>query len=173
MILRSIAALACTTVLAVASLAQDKPSSPPANAMVTLAGKQVIINYHAPSTRGRKIMGGLVPYDQVWRTGANEATTLVTAVSLKIGTLNVPAGTYTIFTLPSQKQWLLIVSKKTGEWGIPYPEGDDLGRTPMMSKSLATPQEVMSITFENNKSNSAELHVRWENTDEYVTVTAQ
>jgi hypothetical protein len=141
--------------------------------MVTLAGKQVTINYHAPSMRGRKIMGGLVPYDQVWRTGANEATTLVTATPLKIGTLNVPAGTYTIFTLPSQKQWLLIVSKKTGEWGIPYPEGDDLGRTPMMSKPLATPQEVMSITFENNKSNSAELHVRWENTDEYVTVTAQ
>jgi hypothetical protein len=173
MILRSLAALAFTTVLATASIAQDKPSSPPATAKVTLNGKDITIKYNAPSMRGRKIMGGLVPYDQVWRTGANPATTLITAGPLKIGTLDVPAGTYTIFTLPGEKQWLFIVSKKTGEWGIPYPEGDDLGRTPMKVGTLSSPQEVMSISFERTRGNTTELHVKWENTDVSVPITAE
>ena len=147
--------------------------SPPATAQVTLDGKDVTIHYSSPRMRGRKIMGELVPYDKVWRTGANPATTLITPVNLKIGTLEVPAGTYTLFTLPNENQWLLIVSKKTGEWGIPYPEGNDLGRTPMTGKTLSEPQEDMSISFENTHGNTTELHVKWEKTDEYVTVTAQ
>ncbi len=79
-----------------------KLPSPPAQASVTLDGKLVTIDYNAPSMRGRKIMGDLVPYDKVWRTGANPATTLKTAVNLKIGDLTVPAGTYTIYSLPSE-----------------------------------------------------------------------
>ncbi len=156
------------------SAAPKKPVlSPPATAQVTLDGKDITIHYSSPRMRGRKIMGELVPYGKVWRTGANPATTLITPVNLKIGTLDVPAGTYTLFTLPNQDQWLLIVSKKTGEWGIPYPEGYDLGRTPMTGKTLSEPQEDMSISFENTHDNTTELHVRWEKTDEYVTVTAQ
>jgi hypothetical protein len=189
MFLRSLTTLACTAILATAGYAQmpdhmkmnDKPAapsaqpmaSPPATAEVQLDGKAITIKYHTPLMRGRKIMGELVPYDKIWRTGANEATTLITAANLKIGTLTVPAGTYTLFTLPSEKQWLFIVSKKTGEWGIPYPEGNDLGRTPMSSNTLPAPQEKMSISFENTKGNSTELHVKWETTDEYVTVTAE
>jgi hypothetical protein len=160
-------------------MADDMPAptkalpSPPATAEVQLDGKQITIHYNTPSMRGRKIMGGLVPYGQPWRTGANPATTLITKANLKIGTLDVPAGTYTLFTLPNPDQWLLIVSKKTGEWGIPYPEGNDLGRTPMTSATLPEPQEKMSISFENTKGNTTELHVKWETTDEYVTVTAE
>lgn len=147
--------------------------SPPATATVRLDGKHITIHYNSPSMRGRKIMGALVPYGKPWRTGANPATTLITPVNLKIGTLDVPAGTYTIFTLPNPDEWLLIISKKTGEWGIPYPEGDDLGRTPMTSATLPESQEKMSITFENTKGNTTELHVKWDKADEYVTVTAQ
>jgi len=185
----SIAALACTAMLATASVAQMVPPqhvgttaaakaqkpmpSPPATAQVTLDGKDVTIHYNSPRMRGRKIMGELVPYGKVWRTGANPATTLITQTNLKIGTLEVPAGTYTLFTLPNESEWLLIVSKKTGEWGIPYPEGNDLGRTPMTGATLPAPQENMSISFENTKGNSTELHVKWEKTDEYVTVTAE
>lgn len=154
--------------------ASSKPVlSPPATASVSLDGKDVTIHYSSPRMRGRKIMGELVPYGKVWRTGANPATTLITPVNLKIGTLEVPAGTYTLFTLPNENEWLLIVSKKTGEWGIPYPEGTDLGRTPMTGATLPSPQENMSISFENTKGNSTELHVKWEKTDEYVTVTAE
>ncbi|MEO8734926.1 MAG: DUF2911 domain-containing protein [Edaphobacter sp.] len=189
MLIRSIASLACTVVLATASLAQMAPmnhegarapdksakplASPVATAEVTLNGKYLKITYNRPSMRGRKIMGELVPYDKVWRTGANEATTLITKANLKIGTLSVPAGTYTLFTLPSADTWQLIVSKDTGEWGLAYKEASDLGRTPMQNNTLSAPQEKMSISFENTKGNSTELHVKWDTTDRYVNVTAE
>jgi hypothetical protein len=188
MLLRSIASLACTALLATASLSAQMPDrmndmpapasaktlpSPAATAKVTLNGKHIVIHYNSPSMRGRKIMGGLVPYGSVWRTGANPATTLVTQANLKIGTLDVPAGTYTIYTLPNADQWLLIVNKQTGQWGTEYHQDQDLGRTPMKSKTLSSPQEKMSISFENTKGNSTELHVKWEKADEYVDVTAE
>src|SRR3982074_3739395 len=156
MFLRSLATAACCTLLATASLAQmgdmkmDQPAksmaSPPATANVTLSGKAVTVNYNSPRLKGRTIGSDIVPYGEVWRTGANPATTLITTGNLTIGTPAVPAGTYTIFTLPNKNQWVLIVSKKTGEWGIPYPEGDDLGRTPMTGKTLPPPQENITLS---------------------------
>jgi hypothetical protein len=148
-------------------------ASPAAKAETTLAGKTITIKYNAPSMRGRKIMGNLVPYGQEWRTGANPATTLITPVDLMIGDLKVPAGTYTLFTLPSADTWQFIVSTKTGEWGVPYPAGSDLGRTPMMKKTLPSPQEAMSISFEHTAGNKTQLHVKWDTTDVYVPVAAQ
>ena len=155
--------------------APAKPmASPPAQADVTLAGKQIVVKYNSPAMRGRKIMGGLVPYGQEWRTGANPATTLVTPVDLMIGDLKVPAGTYTLFTLPvSEHEWKFIVSTKTGEWGIPYPAGSDLGRTAMKVGTLSSPQESMTITFEHTTKDSTELHVKWETTDVWVKVVAK
>lgn len=148
--------------------------SPPATAETTLAGKKITINYSAPSVRGRKIMGGdPVPYGKVWRTGANPATTLITEGNLKIGTLSVPAGTYTLYTLPDAQNWMLIVNKQTGQWGTVYNEDQDLGRTPLTSNPLANLQEVMSISFANTKAKTTELHIKWEKTDEFVTVTAE
>ena len=144
-----------------------------ATANATLNGKAITINYTSPRLKGRTIGSDIVPYGEVWRTGANAATTVITAGNLKIGTLDVPAGTYTLFTLPNKDQWQLIISKKTGEWCIPYPEGNDLGRTPMTSKPMSSPQENMSISFENTKGNATELHVKWGTTDQYVTVKAQ
>ena len=148
-------------------------ASPAAKAEVSLAGKTIAISYNSPSMRGRKIMGDVVPYGEEWRTGANPATTLVTPVDLMIGTLKVPAGTYTLFTLPSAGEWQFIVSTKTGEWGIPYPKGSDLGRTPMMKKTLPAPQEAMSISFEHTMGSKTQLHIKWETTDVYVPVVAQ
>lgn len=154
--------------------AAKKPlPSPAATAAVSLDGKKVAVHYNAPSARGRKIMGGVVPYGKVWRTGANPATTLVTPANLKIGTLAVPAGTYTLYTLPGSDTWMLIVNKQTGQWGTVYNEGQDLGRTPMTGNPLAKPQETMSISFENTKGNSTELHIKWESADRFVTVTAE
>ena len=157
-----------------------KPSAAPAKPMlspaamtdVSLDGAKITIHYNSPAMRGRVIMGGLVPYDKVWRTGANPATSFVTTGNLSIGTFTVPAGSYTLFTLPAAPgtPWLLIVSKKTGEWGIPYPEGNDLGRTPMHYAKLPAPQESMTISFENTKKHSTELHIKWETTDESVKI---
>jgi hypothetical protein len=157
------------------SAAPDKPlASPAAQTDVTLDGATITIHYNSPAMRGRVIMGGLVPYGQPWRTGANPATSFVTTGNLKIGSLRVPAGSYTLFTLPGAPgtPWKLIISKKTGEWGIPYPEGDDLGRTEMHLAKLPTPQESMSITFEHTEKRSTELHVKWETTDVSVKIEA-
>jgi hypothetical protein len=182
MLLRPLASFACCLLMTSVSFAQmgdmkadsSKPlPSPPAKASVQLNGKSVTIDYNTPHMRGRKIVGGLVPYGQVWRTGANPATTLKTSTNLKIGTLDVPAGTYTIYTLPNADKWLLIVNKQTGQWGTEYSQGQDLGRTPLTGKTLSSPQEVMSISFEHTAGASTELHVKWETTDEFVKVTAE
>jgi hypothetical protein len=150
---------------------QSMPS-PPATANVTIAGGTIDIKYSSPRLRGRHVGGPeIVPYGQVWRTGANPATTIITSVPLKFGTLMVPAGTHTLYTLPNANGWQLIINKQTGQWGTEYHQEQDLGRLPMQSKTLSSPQENMSISFENTKPNSTELHVRWEKTDEYVTIT--
>jgi hypothetical protein len=160
--------------LAVSAFAQGaKPTSPAETASVELKSGSITVKYAAPSMRGRKVMGELVPYGKVWRTGANEATTFATNTALKIGGTTVPAGTYTLFTLPSANQWLLIINKQTGQWGLEYHQEQDLARIPMKSAKLASPQEQMSISFENTSGNSTELHVKWENTDESVTIAAQ
>ena len=89
-------------------------ASPPGEASVTFAdGKKVTIKYSRPSMRGRKIYGGLVPYEKVWRTGANAATSLSTDVDLDIGGASVPKGNYTLYSLPSQNGWKLIINKQT------------------------------------------------------------
>jgi hypothetical protein len=149
-----------------------------------VAGGTIDVHYNTPHMRGRKIMGEtpapaetarptpLVPYGKVWRTGANPATTLITSVPLTFGTLLVPAGTHTIYTLPSADTWQLIINNQTGQWGLTYDQAQDLGRTPMMAKPMTTPQEVMSISFENTTKVSTEMHIRWETTDRYVIIRA-
>ena len=178
--LASVLTIAASVALLPAGMAQmsgspsKKPMlSPPAMASVELGGKQVTINYNTPSMRGRKIFGALVPYDKVWRTGANPATTLKTAVNLKIGTATVPAGTYTLYTLPSESTWKLIINKQTGQWGTVYNESQDLARVDMRKNTLPQPQEKMSISFENTHGNQTQLHVRWDRTDVWVPVAAQ
>jgi hypothetical protein len=122
--------------------------------------------------RGRKIMGGLVPYGQVWRTGANPATSLKTDTNLTIGGATVPAGSYTLYTLPSEGTWKLIINKQTGQWGTEYDQAQDLARVDMQKKTLPSPQEKMSISFEHTTGNKTELHIRWETTDVSVPITA-
>ena len=181
---RPLAALASVALLAAASTAltaqmgaasaqpQAVLLSPAATASVTVAGGTIDIRYNSPQMRGRKIMGGLVPYGKVWRTGANPATTLITSVPLKFGSLLVPAGTHTLYSLPSADTWQLILNNQTGQWGLTYNQGMDLGRIPMQSKPMAAPQEGMSLSFENTTPTSTELHIRWETTDRYVVITA-
>src|SRR5438445_2049235 len=155
----------------VIGFAQGQPASPPAETSVTVNGKQIAIKYSAPSMRGRQIFGGLLPYDSVWRAGANSATALHTTGDLTIGSLKVPKGDYTLYVWLDKSEWQLIVNKQTGQWGTEYNQAQDLGRVKMKSKTLSTPQEVMSISFENTTPNSTEMHIRWETTDQYVTIT--
>jgi hypothetical protein len=149
------------------------PPSPPAQAAVTLGGKSVTIDYCAPSMRGRKIFGALLPYDHWWRTGANTSTTLKTETDLRIGTLKVPAGSYSIYSIPSATTWKLIINKQTGQWGTVYKEDQDLGRVNMTAGSApSAPVETFKITFEHTTGNKTQLHLIWENTNVYVPVEA-
>lgn len=154
--------------------APKKPlASPPAETSQTIDGKTVSIHYNTPSKRDRTIFGALVPYDKVWRTGANPATTLKTEANLKIGTATVPAGTYTLYSLPSTGTWKLIINKQTGQWGTEYHEDKDLARVDMKKTTLSPAQEKMSITLEPFKGKESALHVKWDTTDVSVPVTAE
>ena len=150
---------------------EKKPLSPPGTAEVALDGKKVSIAYSRPSMRGRKIYGGLVPYGEEWRTGANAATSFTTEADLDIGGTSVPKGAYTLYTLPGENGWKLIISKKTGQWGIPYPgDDDDLARIDMKTSKLPSPVEQFTISFEPKGSNAATLNLDWETTRASVDV---
>lgn len=178
-VLASVLTIAASVLLLPSGLAQmsgnqKKPMlSPPAKASVELSGKQITIDYNTPFMRGRKIFGGLVPYGKVWRTGANPATTLKTEANLKIGTATVPAGIYTLYTLPSETTWKLIINKQTGQWGTVYHQSQDLARVAMHKDTVPHQQEKMSISFEKTNGNRTQLHVRWATTDVWVPVVAQ
>jgi hypothetical protein len=165
--------LIASVAIAGLSCAQDNRPSPPATADVTLAGKQITIKYSRPSMRGRKIMGDLVPYGQVWRTGANEATTLETPVALRIGNIDVPAGQYTLWTLPSEGTWKLIINKQTGQWGTDYNADQDLARVEMQKTSLAQPVEQFLISWDKTGASRADLVLAWEKTRVWVPVEAR
>ena len=179
LVLAATISLSAPAISAQAMQMEDKPGqpllSPAAKAETTLAGKSIVIHYNTPSLRGRVMIGGEDPYDKVWRTGANPATSFVTAGNIKVGDLTVPAGSYTLYTLPEPvgTPWLLILNKQTGQWGTVYKPEMDLGRTPMHAGMLPASQEVMSISFEHVHGNAAELHVRWADVDEYVKVEAK
>ena len=140
---------------------------------MVLKGKTITIDYSAPSMRGRQIAGGLVPYNKVWRTGANAATTLKTPINLKIGNLAVPAGTYTIYTYPTEQGCTLIINKQTGQWGTEYDDTKDLGRVQMEAMNIADPVETFVIQFGKVTGDSTDLHLIWEKSDLSVTVTAE
>lgn len=171
--LRNIALIAALLCAAVAFAQQDKSQrpSPPAQAQCKFAdGKTITVDYSSPRAKGRKIMGGLVPYGEVWRTGANEATTFVTAADLTVAGKDVPAGSYTIFTVPNAYSWTLIINKHTGEWGIPYKyESEELVRVPMTVSSTAGPVENFTISF-NQSGGSCTLQLSWENTQASLAI---
>ena len=149
---------------------KSKRPSPPGTAEVTIGGKKVTIEYGRPSMKGRKVMGELVPYGQVWRTGANEATTLTTAADLNIGGVKVPAGTYTLYTLPSAGTWKLIINKQTGQWGTVYNEDQDLARIDMKKEEITVPVEQFTISLDQKSNDSADLVMEWEKTRVSVPV---
>jgi len=162
-------------VVAAASQQQDKSKrpSPPAKAEVVLKGKTITIDYSRPYAKGRKIIGGIVPFNQVWRTGANEATTFTTPIDLTVGDAKVPAGTYTLYSLPSANGWKLIINKQTGQWGTEYDEKQDLARVDMQTGKTAQPVEQFTISFQKKGDDAATLVMEWENTSASVAVKAQ
>jgi len=140
-------------------------ASPTARAACKFAdGKTIAVNYSSPRRRGRKIFGDLVPFGEVWRAGADDATSFVPNVDVIVGGKCVPAGKYTLFALPTPTKWTLIVSKQTGEFGIPYPgEQFDFARLEMKVSKLSSPLENFTISFDQAGS-SCTMKLDWETT---------
>jgi len=170
----AVGCLAVGLMAALGSAQKDKAArpSPAAKASCTLAdGKTVTVDYFSPRAKGRKVYGGLVPYGDVWRAGANEATTFSTTADLMVGGSHVPAGSYTIFTIPNKDKWTLIISKKTGEWGIPYPGADsDFARVDMKASGLPAAVENFTIAFDKS-AGGCTLRMDWETTRASVDIS--
>ena len=172
----SLVALVLIATFAFAQQDKSKRPSQPGTAEVTLGGHKITIDYSRPKIADpktgekRKIFGGLVPYGEVWRTGANEATSLKTDTALDIGGTTVPAGSYTLFSLPGEKDWKLIVNKQTGQWGTKYDEKQDLARIPMKVDKTSTTVDPFTISLDKKSDSEAVLHLKWENTDATVPV---
>lgn len=156
-----------------AARAQNQRASPHETVELLLNGKKVTISYGRPSMKGRKIMGGLVPYGQVWRTGADEATKLTTETDLQIGTLLVPKGSYALFTLPTEQGWKLIVNKQADQWGaFNYDQQQDLGRVDLKVGKTAKPVEQFTISLAKAGAGGV-LKLEWENTAASVNLKAK
>jgi hypothetical protein len=146
-------------------------TSPPANTAATIAGKKITIEYYAPSMHGRKIMGSLVPFGEVWCTGANWATKITTEAPLQMGGLNLPAGSYSIWTLPNATEWTLIINKQTGQFHKDYDSSTDFGRTKMNLKTLTSPVETFRIDVRSEGGNKGTFALVWETTEASIPFT--
>jgi hypothetical protein len=178
--------IAFTTVLilfataAFAQMGESKPKSsegrpsPAASTTCDLGGgKTLETKYSSPRMKGRKIYGDLVPFGEVWRTGANEATTFVPSADVVVGGTTVPAGSYTLFTVPTAGKWTLIINKKTKEWGIPYTyEKDELARVDMNVSKLPSPVEDFTISYEKS-GGGCTMQIDWETTRASVAISAK
>lgn len=123
-------------------------ASPRDTARGTIGGANLLVDYGRPSKRGRVIWGGLVPWGEVWRTGANAATTFVTDKDLVIGGTTVPAGTYTLYSVPNQSgPWQLVINKQTKQWGTEYHQEQDLARIPMTASPVSLPVDKFEISI--------------------------
>ena len=161
-------------------LAQPKKplASPPATASVTIGGKTLTITYNSPRVRGREghifTKDGLISHDPhfpVWRAGANAATTLKTDGNLMIGGNDVPAGTYTLFVdISDPAQWVLIISKQTGEWGLAYDPTHDLGRTKMRMSKPPALVEDLTYKLTDDGGGKGALTLAWENVSASVRI---
>ena len=155
------------TLLSVAMYAQDnkkedksKRPSPPAKAEGTIDGAKIVIDYSAPSAKGRKMLGGLEPFGKVWRTGANEATTFVVDKDVKIEGKSLPKGKYALFTIPGEAEWTIIFNKTADQWGAyDYKESEDALRATVKAGKTEKFVETFKISIEGSR-----VVLRWENT---------
>jgi hypothetical protein len=125
------------------------------------------VKYGRPAVRGRVIFGGVVPWNQVWRTGANAATIFTTSADLVMGGTTIPAGSYSLWTIPSNAGWKLIINKNTGQWGTNYDAQHDLVKLDMQTAPLDTLVERFTISFPAQGQGGA-LELAWEKTRAWV-----
>ena len=126
-----------------------------------IGGAAFTVDYGRPLARGRVLLGNVIPYDQVWRTGANAATQLTTSVPITLAGLSLPAGTYTLWTIPHVQGVELIVNRQAGQWGTQYDAARDLGRAPMTAETRAAPVEQFTISIDAADARHGTLAMAW------------
>ena len=147
-------------------------ASPDTLVRAKLGPANIVLEFGRPSRRNREILGNVVPYDKVWRTGANAASVLSSDRELTIGGKTIPAGSHTLWTLPKRDGVDLIINRQVGQWGTDYDPSRDLVRIPMTVSTAAAPQEQFAITV-TGSGNSGELHIQWDTFVWSVPVTVK
>ena len=150
---------------------RSRYTSPPAHAEGVIGGHKISVDYYAPSMHGRKIFGALVPYNEVWCTGANIATGITSDIALQMGTLKIPAGSHSIWTIPAPDDWTLIINNETGQFHLNYDQSRDFGRTKMPTRALEAPVETFRIEIRSDGGNKGTLTLDWEKTEAYMPFT--
>jgi Protein of unknown function (DUF2911) len=159
---------------------QGAPKSPPATELATIGGRAVTITYSSPGVKGREgkifTKDGLIshnPHYPVWRAGANSATTLHVDGDIKIGDIAVPKGSYTLFVdISDPDNWVLIVNKQTGQWGLSYDGSQDLGKTKMQMSKPPSLVEDLKYTI-TDSGGKGMLTLAWEDHSASVPISAQ
>jgi hypothetical protein len=147
--------------------------SPSADTSAKIGNATVTIEYNAPSARGRKVEGGLIPYNAWYRMGADSACTITTTADITIGNVKVPKGVHTLYLWATPSSWQLIVNKQIHQWGLEYNQNQDLGRVPMQLTKLPKPLEKFNIALTSTGAAGGVLDVSWGTTKAEVPLKAQ
>ena len=144
----------------------DFPAASPAASFKQRVGlTDIEVEYSRPSVKGRKVFGDMLAYGSVWRTGANSATKITFSTAVKFGGVDVPAGTYALFSIPGEKEWTVILNKVPGQWGsYSYDAKNDIARAVVKPIALTSPIESFSIGIADLRDESATLYLAWEKT---------
>jgi len=135
--------------------------SPRDTVRANIGNDSITIDYGRPHARGRVLVGNVIPYDRVWRTGANAATQFTTSRPIRLGDLQLAAGTYTLWTIPHQNGVDLIVNAQSGQWGTQYDRSRDVGKTPLQSSTLTTPVDQFTISVSATDPRHGALIMEW------------
>jgi len=157
-----------------ASAQVDFPApSPHAHFKQMVGLTEIEIDYSRPGVKGREVFGSLVPYGVVWRTGANAPTKLTVSEAVEIGGVQVPAGTYALYSIPNRMEWTIILSQKTDLWGAyGYDEANDLVRFKVSPERLPNPVETFTIAVADLSDKGAKLRIEWDNTRVSIPIKA-
>lgn len=152
--------------------AADRPS-PLGETVLTLGGQEALLCYGRPSARGRTVMGDLVPYGEPWRLGANEATTLHVPFAVRVGGVAVEPGSYSLYAIPGETEWEIVVNRAIERWGIPISDevrAADVGSVTVPISSLEEPVETFTISWTSRGESAGDLVVEWERTRVLIPV---
>jgi len=175
--LRLLSLFALGILLALPATAQERANeevraSPNAAVAQTIGMTDVMVTYGRPSVRDRDIFGDLVPYDAIWRTGANEATTISFSDDVMIEGESLAAGTYSLYTIPGEDEWTVIFNSVAEQWGAyDYDEGNDVLRV-MASPEASAFSELMTFSFDTVNDNEGTLVLHWDETAVPLTISA-